>query len=361
MGKLVSGIRFTADARQGATRYLHAGVEISAPFTESRLILRFPRWVPGSYMIREPVQFLDSITVNDEKGTELKWQRIDVDGLKISIPTDCKKVVIRYRLLATMMSVRANHIDDSHYQKGNMHKKGYSKEQWIDETKNDDLRRLNFLKDKIKNKKILDFGCGNGGFLLLSEKFTDINNGIELEESMFPYFKSKGLQVWKSLDDALIKSEHKYDVITSFHVFEHLSDPIYILSQLSNLLSKRGEIIIEVPNANDALLTFYKNSDFSDFTYWSQHLFLYNEININELVKKAGLKLNWVKQIQRYKLSNHLYWLSNGKPGGHNVWKVLNDIYECVNSAVSKLKVYLKTLSAKLSIFLAIFEKHPNS
>ena len=114
MGKLVSGIRFTADARQGATRYLHAGVEISAPFTESRLILRFPRWVPGSYMIREPVQFLDSITVNDEKGTELKWQRIDVDGLKISIPTDCKKVVIRYRLLATMMSVRANHIDDSH-------------------------------------------------------------------------------------------------------------------------------------------------------------------------------------------------------------------------------------------------------
>ena len=114
MGKLVSGIRFTADARQGATRYLHAGVEISAPFTDSRLILRFPRWVPGSYMIREPVQFLDSITVSNEKGNDLKWQRIDVDGLKISIPTDCKKVVIRYRLLATMMSVRANHIDDSH-------------------------------------------------------------------------------------------------------------------------------------------------------------------------------------------------------------------------------------------------------
>lgn len=251
-------------------------------------------------------------------GTEFKTRANKVrDNENISV-IECVKCN-----LVTLSSL--NHIDDSHYQKGNMHKKGYSKEQWIDETKNDDLRRLNFLKDKIKNKKILDFGCGNGGFLLLSEKFTDINNGIELEESMFPYFKSKGLQVWKSLDDALIKSEHKYDVITSFHVFEHLSDPIYILSQLSNLLSKRGEIIIEVPNANDALLTFYKNSDFSDFTYWSQHLFLYNEININELVKKAGLKLNWVKQIQRYKLSNHLYWLSNGKPGGHNVWKVLND------------------------------------
>ena len=218
-----------------------------------------------------------------------------------------------------------NHIDDSHYKKGNMHNVGYSKEQWIDETKNDDLRRLNFLKDKIINKKILDFGCGNAGFLLNSEKFTQINHGIELEESMFPYFKSKGLKVWKSLDDAIIKSELKYDVITSFHVFEHLSDPVNVLSQLSGLLSEEGEIIIEVPNSNDALLTFYKNSDFSDFTYWSQHLFLYNEINICELVKKSGLKVNWVKQIQRYKLSNHLYWLSNGKPGGHNIWKNFND------------------------------------
>jgi predicted metalloprotease with PDZ domain len=114
MGILVSGLRFTADARQGATRYLHAGVEISAPFTESRLILRFPRWVPGSYMLREPLQFMDSITVHDAEGSKLKWQRIDVDGLKITIPTGCEKVIIGYRLLATMMSVRATHIDDSH-------------------------------------------------------------------------------------------------------------------------------------------------------------------------------------------------------------------------------------------------------
>ena len=110
----MSGLLFTADARQGATRYLHAGVEISAPFTDSRLILRFPRWVPGSYILREPLQFMDSITVHDSKGSKLKWQRIDVDGLKITIPTDCKKVIIGYRLLATMMSVRSTHIDDSH-------------------------------------------------------------------------------------------------------------------------------------------------------------------------------------------------------------------------------------------------------
>jgi hypothetical protein len=25
--------------------------------------------------------------------------------------------------------------------------------------------------------------------------------------------------------------------------------------------------------------------------------------------------------VQRYGLNNHLYWLANGKPGGHEAWK----------------------------------------
>jgi len=43
------------------------------------------------------------------------------------------------------------------------------------------------------------------------------------------------------------------------------------------------------------------------------------------MIKKAGLKLNWIKHVQRYPLSNHLHWLSKGKPGGHKQWAFLND------------------------------------
>ena len=40
-----------------------------------------------------------------------------------------------------------------------------------------------------------------------------------------------------------------------------------------------------------------------------------------------------ITQLQRYPLCNHLYWLSQGKPGGHMRWanldeKELNDAYE---------------------------------
>ena len=51
---------------------------------------------------------------------------------------------------------------------------------------------------------------------------------------------------------------------------------------------------------------------------------LYNQSNIKTLIEKAGLECVKVKQIQRYPLSNHLYWLSQGKPNGHNEWPMLN-------------------------------------
>ncbi len=106
---------------------------------------------------------------------------------------------------------------------------------------------------------------------------------------------------------------------------EHLHDPAGVLSELSQSLSGGGEMIIEVPNSNDALLTLYENDDFQNFTYWSQHLFLFNDKTMAELVKQAGLKLNWIKHVQRYSLSNHLYWLAKGKPAGHKKWSFLNN------------------------------------
>lgn len=73
------------------------------------------------------------------------------------------------------------------------------------------------------------------------------------------------------------------------------------------MLEKNGEIIVEVPNSDDALLTLYENKGFQNFTYWSEHLFLFSSKAIVNMVEQAGLKSNWVKHIQRYPLSNHLY------------------------------------------------------
>ena len=144
----------------------------------------------------------------------------------------------------------------------------------------------------------------------------------------------------KKLDSQNILSAEQIDKIsilnknTSSYLSFSLKFIEEILEKLKNLLEDDGKLIIEVPNANDALLTIYENEAFSNFTYWSCHLYLYTQHTLNLLAKQAGFKVEFIKHIQRYPLSNHLYWLSFNKAGGHEKWggyldsKELNQAYE---------------------------------
>ncbi len=117
----------------------------------------------------------------------------------------------------------------------------------------------------------------------------------------------------------------EYDLITAFHVVEHLPNPRDMLSRLAQLLQPKGRMIVEVPSAEDALLTLYDCDAFQRFTYWSQHLFLFTAASLETLAKQAGLKALAIQHYQRYPLSNHLHWLSQGKPGGHQHWSFIDN------------------------------------
>lgn len=194
---------------------------------------------------------------------------------------------------------------------------------WLRETDADDERRFRFLQSRIPGKTILDFGCGAGGFLLKAREIATVAEGVEPELRLQEHFSRSGLKIWPGIE-ILQASGSKFDLITAFHVVEHLPDPREALTQLASLLAEGGELIVEVPSANDALLTLYSCDAFSHFTYWSQHLYLFDSQTLSDLVNQAGLNLRWIKQVQRYPLSNHLHWLSKGKAGGHQTWSFLD-------------------------------------
>ena len=185
----------------------------------------------------------------------------------------------------------------------------------------DDFRRFNLVGDLCQGKRVLDFGCGFGGFLkFVSCKANEVM-GVELGKDERNYLKQQGIPCSKVIDDV----NCQYDVITMFHVLEHLSNPVAWLDKISNYLCTGGKLIVEVPNANDALLELYQCKDFSDFTYWSAHLYLYTKRSLNMLIQKTNkLIVDREGEIQRYPLANHLMWLSKGEPGGHVKWDFLN-------------------------------------
>ena len=277
-----------------------------------------------------------------EQSTQRKGQVRDKPDTQIHECTECGLVYLS-------ASEPNNWI--AYYQEGGMHGGPESTtpvDRWLRETTRDDDRRFESLREQIVNKNILDFGCGAAGFLLRAREVAESVAGIELEKRLTSHFETNGLSVFADID--LFPSERKFDVITAFHVIEHLPNPRNMLQKLKEHLGPTGKIIVEVPSADDALLTLYENDPFSRFTYWSCHLYLFNAHSLSLLAKQAGLRVTYIKHAQRYPLSNHLYWLSRGKPGGHDHWTFLDSpeldaAYESTLTRIGKTDTLIACLT----------------
>ena len=121
-----------------------------------------------------------------------------------------------------------------------------------------------------------------------------------------------------------------------FHVFEHLTEPLKTLQKLYSILNDNGILIIEVPHANDALITYYKCEEFKKSTFWSEHLVLHTKESIERYLNTSNFKDINTFGVQRYGLFNHIHWMNSGKPGGQKI------LIELENKSINK--IYSKIL-----------------
>lgn len=188
---------------------------------------------------------------------------------------------------------------------------------WKSIINEDDLRRAKMLKPIIKNAKWMDVGTGLGGLIHLCHKKALEAHALEPQPGAQKWLK-KHFNTFTKIEEC---PDQYFDVITLFHVFEHIQNPRQFLEIVFRKLKKGGIILIEVPHAKDALIDFYQSNAFKNFTFWSQHLILHTKESLTTYLKVAGFKKIKISNYQRYDMSNHLYWLSQNKPGGHMIWK----------------------------------------
>lgn len=197
--------------------------------------------------------------------------------------------------------------------KNNITVEKYKKKKFILVTPNDDLRRYKYMKKYIKNKSVLDFGCGIGTFIKLSNKITKESHGLEINKNLLLKLKNKS-KIFSNIDQI----NNKYDYITMFHVLEHIPNSIEVLKKLKKLLKPKGKLIIEIPHAKDILFNI---NEFKNFSLWSEHLVLHTEKSVEKILKYSGYKVINTKYIQRYNFINHLGWFLREKPQGHIFFK----------------------------------------
>lgn len=96
---------------------------------------------------------------------------------------------------------------------------------------------------------LLDIGCGNGGFLNLARRRRFRPHGLDVSSRAVEIACSQyGLDVRQGGIGSSAWDGYRFDVVTMFHVLEHLPEPGPALGYAYQLLRPGGRLLVQVPN-----------------------------------------------------------------------------------------------------------------
>lgn len=147
--------------------------------------------------------------------------------------------------------------------------------------------KLNLINSLQPNKgKILDIGAGTGEFLSVAQQNGWNTTGVEPSEKAKQIAINKGV----SFVEALAQLEdHTFDVITMWHVLEHVPDLNHQIKELKRLLKPSGYLIVAVPNFNSFDAQHYGK-------FWAAydvpiHFWHFSKTAIQKLFQKEQMEL----------------------------------------------------------------------
>jgi len=153
------------------------------------------------------------------------------------------------------------------------------------------------LKRKLKlinsfntdEKKLLDIGCGTGAFLKAAQNNNWSISGIEPDEKARAIANEITNKSVYNTSQLIKFEDQSFDVITLWHVLEHLPNLEEEIFTLKKLLKPNGRLIIAVPNYKSYDATYYKN-------FWAaydvpRHLWHFSQTSIKRLFQKVDMKV----------------------------------------------------------------------
>lgn len=157
--------------------------------------------------------------------------------------------------------------------------------------RNISLKRKLKLIDSFQpqEKKLLDVGCGTGDFLLTCKNNNWTVSGIEPDEKARTIANKKTNDSVYDTEQLLKFKKHSFDVITLWHVLEHLPNLDEQVSVLKSLLKPEGRLIVAVPNHKSFDAKFYKE-------FWAaydvpRHLWHFSRTAISKLFAKENMNV----------------------------------------------------------------------
>jgi len=155
-------------------------------------------------------------------------------------------------------------------------------------------------------RRFLDIGCGSGRFLRQARQMglaaTDIL-GLELDARAAARLREEGFDVRDQRVEEADFAPASIDVVTMFHVIEHVSDPAEVVARIAGWMRSGAVLAIETPNLDSLDARLFRH------TYWGgyhipRHWHLFTPATLGQLLQQAGLQT-----ISLRHTTGHSFWL----------------------------------------------------
>jgi 2-polyprenyl-3-methyl-5-hydroxy-6-metoxy-1,4-benzoquinol methylase len=140
----------------------------------------------------------------------------------------------------------------------------------------------------IKNKKLLDIGCGVGYFLYLAKEKGANVLGADISKWAAKYAKDKfNVDVISGDFLTMDLEDYSFDIVTMWQTIEHLPNPLDFINKIYKILKPGGFFMFATPDVDSWIVKFYKKR-------WNcfmpnEHLVLFNFKSAEIFLKKNNL------------------------------------------------------------------------
>jgi 2-polyprenyl-3-methyl-5-hydroxy-6-metoxy-1,4-benzoquinol methylase len=154
------------------------------------------------------------------------------------------------------------------------------------------LQLLNELTQSSQ-RTLLDVGAGTGAFAAYMQAQNWVVTGLEPDADAIAVAQNNNNIQLQPIANLFTLEQGKYDIITMWHVMEHVHQLHDYMAQLAKLLAPQGKLIIAVPNYTSKDAEIYGNN-------WAaydvpRHLYHFSPVGMKYFAEKHGLRVKTMK------------------------------------------------------------------
>ncbi len=137
-----------------------------------------------------------------------------------------------------------------------------------------------------QGRRLLDIGCQNGTFLVLARAEGWEPRGVELAPAAVEQARQQGLDVVAGTLAQARFPAASFDVVTLWHLLEHLPQPLELLEEIRRILKPRGLLAIETPNVDSR--AFRRQGANWEYLLAPQHLCYFGVQSLGTALEQTG-------------------------------------------------------------------------